>query len=125
VVEAVQELTGGAGADYAYDAVGKGGSLETAIQASRAGGTVVAIGVGAAGSKIELDPSLLMRQRWLTGTFGGSLMPRHHIPEFVDLYMAGRLDLDGLMDAQYSLDQVGKALGDLEESRITRGVIRF
>jgi Zn-dependent alcohol dehydrogenase len=125
VVEAVRELTGGQGADFAYDAVGKGGSLEKAIQASRPGGTVVAIGVGAAGSKLEIDPGLLMRQRWVTGTFGGSLIPRHHIPEFVDLYMAGRLDLDGLMDAEYTLDQVGDALGDLEQSRITRGVIRF
>ncbi len=125
VVEAVQDLTGGAGADYAFDAVGKEGTLETAIRASRPGGTIVAIGVAAAGSKVEIDIALLMRQRWITGTFGGSLMPRHHIPEFVDLYMAGRLDLDGLMDAQYSLDQVVEALSDLEKGRITRGVIHF
>ena len=125
VVEAVQDLTGGAGADYAFDAVGKEGTLETAIRASRPGGTIVAIGVAAAGSKVEIDIALLMRQRWITGTFGGSLMPRHHIPEFVDLYMAGRLDLDGLMDAQYSLDQEVEALSDLEKGRITRGVIHF
>lgn len=125
IVPAVQELTGGRGADFAYDAVGAEGSLETAVEATRAGGTVVAIGVAAAGRRLSLDPSLLMRQRWLTGTFGGSLMPRHHIPEFVDLYLAGRLDLDGLMDAQYTLDQVGGALEDLEKGRVTRGVIRF
>ena len=125
VVAAVQEYTGGAGADYAFDAVGKGDALATAIQASRAGGTVVAIGVGAPGAKIELDPSLLLRQRWVTGTFGGSLLPHHHIPGFVDLYMAGRLDLDGLMDAEYTLDQTGAALRDLAESRVTRGVICF
>lgn len=125
VVEAVREVTDGAGADFAFDAVGKEGTLETAVEASRAGGTVVAIGVAPPGSVLKLNPSLLARQRWLTGTFGGSLIPRHHIPEFVDLYMAGRLDLDGLMDAHYSLDQVGAALSDLEGGRITRGVIRF
>ena len=125
VVKAVQDLTRGQGVDFAFDAVGASGTLENAIAAARAGGTVVAIGVAEAGRKISLDPSLLLRQRWVTGTFGGSLVPHHHIPSFVDLYMAGRLDLDGLMDAHYRLDQVEDALRDLERGRVTRGVIRF
>ncbi len=66
-----------------------------------------------------------MRQRWVTGTFGGSIVPRHHIPEFVDLYMQGKLDLAGLMDAHYSLDGILDALDDLNAGRVTRGVIRF
>ncbi len=125
VVPAVQALTRGLGADYGFDAVGAEGTLETAVEATRAGGTVVLIGVSGAGRTLALDPNLLMRQRWLTGTFGGSLLPQHHIPHFVDLYVAGKLDLDGLMDAHYTLDQVGDALSDLEGGRVTRGVIRF
>ena len=125
VVAAVVELTGGQGADFGFDAVGAEGTLESTVESVRAGGTAVAIGVAAAGSKFELSPSLLMRQRWVTGTFGGSIVPRHHIPQFVDLYMAGQLDLDGLMDARYSLKQVREALDDLEHGRITRGVISF
>ncbi len=39
--------------------------------------------------------------------------------------MAGRLDLDSLLDAHYSLDQIREALEDLEHGRITRGVIQF
>ena len=56
---------------------------------------------------------------------GGSIEPRRHIPEFVDLFLAGRLDLASLMDRTYRLEEVSKALEDLEQGRITRGVIRF
>ncbi len=125
VVATVVELTGGRGADFGFDAVGAEGTLESTVESVRAGGTAVAIGVATAGRKFELSPSLLMRQRWLTGTFGGSIVPRHHIPEFVDLYIAGRLDLDSLMDARYSLNQIREAFDDLEHGRITRGVIGF
>ena len=51
--------------------------------------------------------------------------PRHHGPECLDLSMAVRLDLDALMDAHYSLDQIREALDDLDGNRITRGVIHF
>ena len=56
---------------------------------------------------------------------GGSIVPRRHIPEFVALYLAGRLDLDGLMDAHYALHGIADAFADLEAGRITRGVIEF
>ena len=66
-----------------------------------------------------------MRHKWVTGTFGGSIEPARHIPEFVDLYLRGQLDLDGLMDTTYSLDQIETAFSDLHAGRVTRGVIRF
>lgn len=124
VIEAVHDITRG-GADFAFDAAGVEGTLETALESARAGGSCVAIGVSGGGRRAAIDPSLLMRQRWLTGTFGGSIAPRHHIPLFVDLYMEGRLDLDALMDSHYCLDEVGRAFEDLEANAITRGVIRF
>jgi Zn-dependent alcohol dehydrogenase len=125
VAEAVREITGGAGADASFDAAGAAGTLEAAIEVVRPGGRVVAIGVLDSHRKVALDPSLLMRERWLTGTFGGSIVPRHHIPRFVDLYMAGRLDLAALMQPHYPLEGIGEALDDLDAGRITRGVIRF
>lgn len=124
VVEAVRELTGGRGTDFAFDAVGAPETIECAVESLRPGGTAVVIGAGGS-AKAAIDPALLMRQRWVTGTFGGSIVPRHHIPEFVDLYMAGKLDLDALMDAHYGLDEIRKALDDLEGNRITRGVVHF
>jgi len=124
LVEAVQEITGGRGADYAFDAAGAPGTLEQAIEALRPGGKAVVIGRNG-DIRLDLPTTQILRHKWVTGTFGGSIDPKIHIPEFVDLYLAGRLDLDRLMDAHYSLDEITTALDDLRHGRVTRGVILF
>ena len=52
-----------------------------------------------------MNTTVLLRQRILTGTYGGSIHPRRHIPEFVDLFMQGRLDLAGILDTRYTIDE--------------------
>jgi Zn-dependent alcohol dehydrogenase len=123
VVAAVQALTAGRGADYGFDAVGVPGTLDQVVQATRSGATCVVIGRSLGVVEITLDTTALLRQRTLTGTFGGSIHPRRHIPEFVDLCLQGRLDLAGILDTRYTLDQAPQALDDLHHGRITRGVI--
>jgi S-(hydroxymethyl)glutathione dehydrogenase/alcohol dehydrogenase len=66
-----------------------------------------------------------LRQRILTGTYGGSIHPRRHIPELVELFMQGRLDLAGILDTRYTIDEAPRALDDLHHGRVTRGVIVF
>ena len=73
--------------------------------------------------EITLNTTTLLRQRVLTGTYGGSIHPRRHLPEYVDLCMQGRLDIAGILDSRYTLDQAPQALDDLHHGRITRGVI--
>ena len=125
VAPAVRALTQGRGADHAFDAVGAPGTLEVALEATRPGGTCVVIGHARGVVLATIDTTRLLRQRWLTGTFGGSIVAKRDIPYFVDLYMNGELDLDALFDAEYPLDDVAKALGDLEAGRVTRPVLRF
>ena len=48
---------------------------------------------------------------------------RSRIPAFVDLYMAGRLDIGALMDHECKLSEVGQTLNELEQGRFTRAVI--
>ncbi len=100
------------------------GTLEQAIESIRPGGKAIVIGL-VGDVRLEIPTTQLLRHKWVTGTFGGSIDPHLHIPEFVDLYLRGRLDLDRLMDATYALDDVGQALDDLHHGRVTRGVIRF
>jgi Zn-dependent alcohol dehydrogenase len=122
-VAAVLELTDGRGADYGFDAVGVNGTLDQVVAATRPGATCVVIGRALGVVQITLDTSMLLRQRILTGTFGGSIHPRRHIPEFVDLCLQGRLDIGGILDTRYSIDEAPQALDDLHHGRITRGVI--
>jgi Zn-dependent alcohol dehydrogenase len=125
VVARVQSMTDGRGADHAFDVVGAPGTLEQAIDSVRPGGHVVVIGLTSGAVGTQFHTSALLRQKTVTGTTGGSIEPRRHIPEFVDLFLAGRLDLSGLMDKSYRLEEIGQALDDLEQGRVTRGVIRF
>ena len=99
VLAAVRDLTGGRGVDYAFDAVGTSATAEVAIAGTRQGGTCVIIGRADATVLASIDTSQFLRHKWVTGTFGGSIIPKVHIPQFVDLYQQGRLDLDGLLDA--------------------------
>jgi S-(hydroxymethyl)glutathione dehydrogenase / alcohol dehydrogenase len=123
VVKTVAALTAGRGADYGFDAVGVPGTLEQAIAATRPGATIVVIGRALGSVELRLETSMLLRHRTLTGTFGGSIHPRRHLPEFVDLCMQGRLNLAGILDTRYTLDEAPRALDDLHHGRITRGVI--
>jgi Zn-dependent alcohol dehydrogenase len=125
IVEIVRELTQGRGVDQIFDAVGANGTLEQGLECLRPGGRAVVIGHAAGLVEAKVDTTHLLRQKSVTGTMGGSIEPRRHIPEFVELYLAGRLDLDGLMDADYLLEELGRAFEDLEQGRITRGVVRF
>jgi len=122
-VGAVLELTGGRGADYGFDAVGVQGTLDQVVAATRPGGTCVVIGRALGVVEITLNTTMLLRQRVLTGTYGGSIHPRRHIPEFVDLHMRGRIDLAAILDTRYSIEQAPQALDDLHHGRVTRGVI--
>lgn len=122
-VAAVLELTGGRGADYGFDAAGVPGTLDLVLAATRPGATCVVIGRALGAVAVTVDTTVLLRQRVLTGTYGGSIHPRRHLPELVDLFMAGRLDLGAILDRRYALDDAPKALDDLHHGRMTRGVI--
>ena len=123
VVGVALELTEGRGVDYAFDAAGVNGTLDQVVAATRPGGTCVVIGRALGVVEITLNTTALLRQRVLTGTYGGSIHPRRHVPEFVDLHMQGRIDLSRILDTRYTIEQTPRALDDLHHGRITRGVI--
>jgi len=110
VLREIMALTG-RGADAAFDAVGKSGTVELAFQCVRRGGDVVAIGIDDAANEVQLDLYGLLMQKRVTGTFAGSLIPRVDIPAALDLYMDGRLPLDLLISETYSLDDAPRLLG--------------
>lgn len=121
--DAIDEITGGRGVDFSIDCVGVEGSLEGAFRATRPGGTVVAAGIMHATISSDIDTFSLLMEKTLTGTYAGSLSPMRDIPDYVNLYMAGRLDIGALMDRECKLSEVGQTLDDLEAGKFTRAVI--
>jgi NDMA-dependent alcohol dehydrogenase len=126
VVREIRALTGGRGADYALDTAGAPGLIGVAYDAVRPGGTVVAVGIPAADAVVDIPgPRLPREEKVLTGSLYGSCRPHVDMPLVLDLYMAGRLDLDRLVTRTYSLDEINKAFAAMNAGEVARGVIEL
>jgi Zn-dependent alcohol dehydrogenase len=115
VLSVVQELTGGIGVDFAFDAVGAGPVIESCIWATRNGGTTVMVGAGGIDQTITLAPPVMftLTERKLMGCLLGSCNGRRDIPRLLDLWRAGRLDLEGMITARRPLAEVNEAFADM------------
>ena len=123
-VATVKEITGGRGADYAFEVYGSAETVETAYSMVRKGGTTVVVGIAPRGDKASIDAVSLVRdEKVLTGSYYGSARCHVDMPKMVDLYLSGRLDLDNLITRRYDLDHINEAYEDLNQGGIGRGVI--
>ena len=126
VVSRAYELTGGIGVDYAFEAVGLGSLVEAGLFATRNGGTTVMVGAGGLDQNVTLAPAVMVvvSERKLMGSFLGSCNARRDIPRLLDLWRAGRLDLEGMISQRRPLTEVNEACADLTASRGIRTVLQ-
>lgn len=123
-VAAILELTRGVGVDYAFEAIGRAESIRQAFESICKGGTAVAIGIAAKESLISIPPqNLVYGERRLVGSFYGSTRPRADFSRFVDLYLAGRLQLDQLVTREWRLDEINEAFAAMNAGEVARGII--
>lgn len=121
----IKSITGN-GPDYAFDSVGIGPTINQALQCVRPDGTAVVMGLGAVKTEISLPPAaLVLGNRRLMGSFAGSGKPLVDLPKLMQLYKAGRLDLDALISKRYPLEQLPQAFDDMEAGRVARSVLVF
>ncbi|MGZ5397234.1 MAG: S-(hydroxymethyl)mycothiol dehydrogenase, partial [Mycobacterium sp.] len=95
-VTAIQELTGGFGADVVIEAVGRPETWKQAFYARDLAGTVVLVGVPTPDMKLPDIPliDVFGRGGSLKSSWYGDCLPSRDFPMLVDLYLQGRLDLD-------------------------------
>lgn len=124
VVAETFELTG-VGADYAFDAVGRGSLVQDGLRATRNGGTTVAVGAAPLDDAITIAPAALftISEKELLGCTLGSCNPARDIPRFLGLWQGGRLDLVGLVTARRPLAEINQAMEDLRASRGIRTIL--
>lgn len=126
LTDASNELTGGEGFDYAFEAVGSPGTIKMAWSAARRGGTVVVVGAGRADQKVDFTPfELFFDGKSLLGSVYGSADVRRDFPRLIALWRAGRLDLAGMITQRLRLDAADEALTALGRGDIIRQVIEF
>ncbi|MCP5059843.1 MAG: Zn-dependent alcohol dehydrogenase [bacterium] len=127
VVEAVRDLTGGIGVDYAFETAGFASLVETGYNATRNGGTIIAVGAPPVDQEITLAPAALLTVsgKRLMGCLLGSCNSLLEIPRLISLWQAGRLDLEALITGRRPLTEINEAMGDLRESRGIRTVLEI
>ena len=124
-VETLRELTDG-GPEYVFDSVGSAGTIAQALQAARPGGTATVMGLHAAKVDVPIAAGVLvLHNKRLLGSFVGSIRPRLDLPMLVELYRAGKLQLDDLITKRYPLDDLPQAFDDMEAGNVARGVLVF
>ena len=123
-VEAVKQLTGGKGVDYAFEVIGNPKTIEQAYVMIRRGGTAVVVGVAHADTRVSLPAQeMSLSEKRLIGSYYGSAMPRIDMPKILKLYDEGKLKLDELITQNYRLGQINEAFADMEAGKNARGVI--
>ncbi|GGI08060.1 S-(hydroxymethyl)mycothiol dehydrogenase [Egicoccus halophilus] len=124
VVEAVQELTGGHGADVVVDAVGRPETFRQAFYARDLAGTVVLVGVPTPDMTFELPLiDVFSRGGAVKSSWYGDCLPSRDFPMLVDLYRQGRLDLDAFVTERITLDDVESAFEKMHHGEVLRSVV--
>ncbi len=123
----VLEITAGIGADYAFDAVGRSALIEAGVWATRAGGTTVCVGAAPIDESISISPAALftITEKKLLGCTLGSCNSLRDIPRIVELWRAGRIDLEALITARRPLAEINQAATDLRDGLGVRTVLEI
>ncbi len=124
--DAVREVTGGRGVDFAFVTAGSGKAIDLAMKIMRRGGALVVVGMPANGvaTPLELGYLAAAGQRIL-GSKMGSIRPREDIPEMVRLYEEGQLMLAEMISGRYRLEQINDAIDDFRAGNAIRNVVVF
>ncbi|MST32186.1 S-(hydroxymethyl)mycothiol dehydrogenase [Acidimicrobiaceae bacterium USS-CC1] len=124
VVEAIRDLTDGFGADVVIEAVGRPETYRQAFFARDHAGTLVQVGVPTPELTIELPLiELFGRGGALKSSWYGDCLPSRDFPALIDLYLSGRLDLDGFVSETIGLDGVEEAFGRMQRGEVLRSVV--
>ncbi len=125
-VAAIQELTGGHGADVVVDAVGVAATFQQAFEARDLAGRLVLVGVPAPGTtwEIPLD-EVFGRGGAIKSAWYGDTLPNRDFPMLVDQYRLGRLDLDGFVTERIGIEDVEPAFERMTAGKVLRSVVEL
>jgi S-(hydroxymethyl)glutathione dehydrogenase/alcohol dehydrogenase len=82
-------------------------------------------GVAGKGEVLEVVPRLLITGRRIAGASFGGAKGRDRVPELVERYLAGDLDLESLITRRIALDEVNDAFAAMDRHEGIRTVITY
>jgi S-(hydroxymethyl)glutathione dehydrogenase / alcohol dehydrogenase len=125
-VDLILEMTDGFGADYTFEATGNVAVMAQAVAAARMGwGLCTVAGVAGKGETLDIVPRLLITGRRVCGSSFGGVKGRDQVPQLVDRYLEGDIDVDAFISHTLTLDEVNRGFELMEAQDGIRSVIHF
>jgi Zn-dependent alcohol dehydrogenase len=125
-VAQVRELTDGKGVDYSFEVFGSADTTKAAYDMAGKKGVVTIVGIAPVGAEAAINAVDMVRnEKTMRGTYYGSTHASVDMPKLLDMYLAGKLNLDDLVVRHYSLDQINEAYDDMDKGEVGRGVIVY
>jgi S-(hydroxymethyl)glutathione dehydrogenase / alcohol dehydrogenase len=125
-VQRVLDETGGFGADYTFEATGLVAVMRQAVESARMGwGLCTIAGVAGRGETLDVVPRYLITGRRICGSSFGGVKGRDQVPQLVQLYLDGQIDIDPFISHQITLDEVNHGFELMERQDGIRSVIAF
>ncbi len=125
LVSYLVDLTRG-GADYSFECIGNVQTMRQALECAHKGwGESVIIGVAGAGQEISTRPFQLVTGRVWRGTAFGGAKGRTQVPQIVDWYMDGKIEIDPMITHTLSLEDINQAFDLMHAGESIRSVVVF
>jgi S-(hydroxymethyl)glutathione dehydrogenase/alcohol dehydrogenase len=124
-VKAVRALTGGAGVDHAFEAVGVATLVRQAIESLAIRGTATIVGVLPPDAMISFPWMAIRPECRVQTSRMGSNRFRTDIPLYLDFYRQGRLLLDEMVTRRGKLGDVNDAFRAMKAGEVARTVLAF
>ncbi|KAJ2433137.1 NAD/NADP dependent alcohol dehydrogenase, partial [Coemansia sp. RSA 2440] len=115
------------GVDYSFECSGGNTDvMRAALESCHKGwGKSVIISVAASGQEVRTRPFMLVTGRvWMGSAFGG-VKGRTQIPEFVQMYVDGKLNIDDYVTNEFALDDINKGLEAMHSPSCIRPVVHM
>jgi S-(hydroxymethyl)glutathione dehydrogenase/alcohol dehydrogenase len=120
----VRALTGGRGADHAFDCVGHADTIRSCWSATRRGGTTVVVGIGGKEQQVTFTALELFHfARTLKGCVYGGADPSVLMPRILAHAAAGEVDLGALISGTIGLGDIDAAFADMANGVGARAVV--
>jgi len=124
-VKAVRALTKGLGVDHAFEAVGLAVLCRQAIESLGVRGTATIVGVLPPDARIEFPWMAIRPECKVQTSRMGSNQFRTDIPNYLEFYRQGRLDLDQMISRRGRLGDINDAFRAMKAGEVARTVLMF
>ena len=114
------------GVDYSFECVGSVELMQEALECCHKGWAIsTIIGVAPSGAEIKTRPfQLVTGRKWQGSAFGG-VKGRSDLPDYIEQYLKGTLEIDSYITHEYPFEKINQAFDVMHKGESIRSVVRF